>query len=159
MASEDIDITFLSSITLRLRDTPTPTGSNISNIDVYQDIDLLFLFTHPGREALHTPYSEGHHLPGSDGYHLDSSMDFAMQPCIQSMAQAKVRYLIHKRPVTQNYHLPGIDLDHLGFHARPLSSSPTVEGSDCSEYQSGSLFPDGSRSAVSMFFPLFLPRS
>lgn len=60
------------------------------------------------------------------------------------MEQADSRFLLYRRPVTENHHLSSPHFDHIRLHACPLPHCSFMECSDSAAYQSRFVYFDGS---------------
>ena len=131
--------------------------SNISDIDVQQDIHLFFPSTNTSGKALDTTHSRGYNRSCCQQRRPDLAMDFSMQPDCQRMEQGDPRYLLYQRPIAGNHPRPGAYFHHIRLHACPLPHCPFMEGSDSAAHQSRFMFVDGSRSYVRPypFWPTF----
>ena len=72
------------------------------------------------------------------------------------MEQADSRFMLYRRPVTENHHLSSPHLDHIRLHACPLPHCTSMECPDSAAHQSRFVYFDGSWYYVRpiIFWPL-----
>ena len=129
---------------------------NFPDLDVQQNLHLLFPSTHPGGKAPDTTDSRGHSRSDCQQHHPHLAMDFPMQSDCQCMEQADPRLMLYRRPIAENHHLSGPHLHHIRLHACPLPHCPFMESPDSAAHQSRFVCIDGSRPYVR---PMPLPLS